>query len=71
MQRKTAKKGAWRPECAAPRLFYDSALFFETFMRVYTRITYDQIYSATQKEEPPPPRRSGLGMDMWNMCAKL
>ena len=24
-------------------------------MRVYTRITYDQIYSATQKEEPPPP----------------
>ena len=28
------KKEAWRPECAAPRLVYDSALFFETFMHV-------------------------------------
>ena len=30
MQRKPAKKEAWRPKCAAPRLVYDSALFFET-----------------------------------------
>ena len=35
MQRKTAKNEAWRQKCAAPKLVYDSALFFETCMHVY------------------------------------
>ena len=34
MQRKTAKNEAWRPKCAAPKLVYDTALFFETLMSV-------------------------------------
>ena len=45
MQRKTAKE-AWWPNCEAPGLVYASALFFETFMHVYVRTMYDQIYSA-------------------------
>ena len=40
MQRKPAKKEAWRPKCAAPRLVYDSALFFETFVHVRMYVTY-------------------------------
>ena len=40
MQRKTAKE-AWRPKCAAPRLVYDSALFFETF---YARTSIRTCY---------------------------
>ena len=43
MQRKTAKKEAWRPKCAAPRLVDDSALFLETSMHVYVRTTYYQV----------------------------
>ena len=70
MQRETAKKEAWRPKCAAPRLVYDSALVFETFMHAYVRTTYDEIHSA-KKRKNPSPRRSGLGMDMWNMCANF
>ena len=54
MQRKTAKKEAWRPQCAVPRLVYDSALFFETFIHVYVRATYDQVYWAEKKKETPP-----------------
>ena len=53
MPRKTAKE-AWRPKCAAPRLVYDSALFFEIFMHVFARTTYNQIYSAKKKKRPPP-----------------
>ena len=61
MQRKAAKKDAWRPKCAAPRLVYDSALFFETFVYVCVRTTYEQMYSEKKKQKT---RRSGLGMDM-------
>ena len=39
------KEGEW-PKCAAPRLVYSSALFFETCMHVCVRTTFDQIYSA-------------------------
>ena len=42
--------------CAAPRLVYDSALFFETCMHVYVRTTYDQIHSAKIKKHPPEVR---------------
>ena len=38
---------------------YDSALFFETFMHVYVRTTYDQIYSAKKKVSPPGGQVSG------------
>ena len=44
-QRKLAKE-MWRPKSASPRLVYDSAFFFETFMHVYAHTMYDQIYSA-------------------------
>ena len=54
MQRKTAKNEAWRPKCAAPKLVYDSALFFETCMHEYVRTRYNQIYSAKKRKEPPP-----------------
>ena len=49
---KRAMKTAEWPKCAAPRLVYDSALFYETCMRVYVRTTYDQIYSAKIKSIP-------------------
>ena len=49
----TAKKKAWRQKCAAPRLVYDSALFFETCMYVNVRITYDQVYLTKKKKIPP------------------
>ena len=39
-------------KCAAPRLVYDSALFFETCMHVYVRTTYDQMYPAKIKTPP-------------------
>ena len=61
MQPKTAKKEAWRLKCAAPRLVYDSAIFSETFMHVYVRTTYDQIYSAKIKKNPPDEVRSRDG----------
>ena len=64
MQRKTAWKEAWRPKCAAPRLVYDSALFFETFVHVYVRTTRTAKHIERKKKEKKPPRRSGLGMDM-------
>ena len=48
-------------KCAAPRLVYCSALFFETCMHVYVRTTYYQKYSAKIKSAP---RRYGLGMDI-------
>ena len=35
MQRRTEKKEAWWPKCAAHRPVYDSALFFEISMHVY------------------------------------
>ena len=59
MQRKTAKKEAWRPKCAAPRLVYDPVLFPETVVHVYVRTTYDQIYSAKKKVSPPGGQVSG------------
>ena len=37
-ENRKAAKDPWRPKCAAPRLVYDSALFFETFIHVYIRI---------------------------------
>ena len=46
------KEAAW-PKCAAPRLVYDSALFFETCMYVNVRITYDQVYLTKKKKIPP------------------
>ena len=52
------KEAAW-PKCAAPRLVYDSALFFETCMDVYVRTTYDQIYSAKIKAPPEVRSRDG------------
>ena len=54
MQQKTARKEAWRPKCAAPRLVYDSALFFETFMHVYVRkiSTNKYVQRKKQKENP-------------------
>ena len=56
------KEAEW-PKCAAPRLVYDSALLFETFiMQVYVRTTFDQIYSA--KTSNKRNGSSGLGMDM-------
>ena len=52
MQRKTARKEAWWPKCAAPRLVYDATLFSETFYaRTRTYYNYDQIYSG-KKESP-------------------
>ena len=73
MQRKIAKKKAWRPKCAAPRLVYDSTLFFETFMhvRVYVGTTYDQIYSMKEKKKKKPPEVRSRDGYMYNMCAKL
>ena len=55
--------------CVALKLVYVSALF-KTFIHVYVRTMYDQICSARKKENYPP-LRSGLGMDMQNMCAKI
>ena len=52
IQWKAAIKEAGWPKCAAPRLVYDSALFFETCMHVYVRTTYDQTYSAIIKSSP-------------------
>ena len=55
IQWKTAIKEAEWPKCAAPRLVYDSPLFFETCMHVYVHTrstTYDQIYSAKIKSIP-------------------
>ena len=58
MRQKTAKKEAWRPKCAAPRLVYNYTLFSDTFNIVYVRTTYDQIYSA-KKENPHGGQVSG------------
>ena len=70
MQRKTAKKEAWRPKCAGLRLVYDSALFFETFMdAVY--VVRTTKYTLVKKKKRKPLRRSGLGMDMQNICAQF
>ena len=44
VQRKTAKKEAWRPKV------YGYERFFETFTHVYLSTSHDQIYSA----KPPP-----------------
>ena len=54
MQRKTAKKEAWRPKCTAPRLVYDS--------NIYARVVYMYTYvlctrpnnSAKNKKETTP-----------------
>ena len=51
MQRKTARKEAWRPKCVALRLVYDSALFFETFMHVYVRPIRTTKHIQRQKKE--------------------
>ena len=59
MQRKTAKKEAWQPKCAAPRLVYHSALFVQHIyarIRTYQGITYNQLYSAKKKKHPPEVR---------------
>ena len=53
MQRKTAKKEAWRPKCATPRLVYYSALFFETFMHVYVLRTRPNTFSQKNKKKHP------------------
>ena len=58
-ENRKAAKDPWRPKCAAPRLVYDSALFFETFIHVYIRITYDQICSAIKKKKHPGGQVSG------------
>ena len=58
IQWKAAIKEAGWPKCAAPRLVYDSALFFETCMHVYVRTMYDQIYSA-KIQAPPGGKVSG------------
>ena len=49
------KEDAWRPKCAAPRLVYDFALFFETFMHVYVRTirTTKYIQRKTNKQKSP------------------
>ena len=44
-----ASKEAWRPKCAAPRVVYDSALSFETFMHVYVLTTYTTNYNQRKK----------------------
>ena len=54
MQRKTARKEAWRPKCAAPRLVYDSALFFETCMHVYVRTIRTTKYIQWKKKKGSP-----------------
>ena len=51
------KEAEW-PTSAASKLVYDSALFFEIFMHVYVRTTYDQKYSAKLKA-PPEGKISG------------
>ena len=56
-KKKAIKEAEW-PKCAAPRLVYDSALFFETCMHVYVRTMYDQIYSA-KIQAPPGGKVSG------------
>ena len=58
VQWKAAIKEAEWPTCAAPRLVYDSALFFETCLHVYVRTTYDQIYSVKIKSTPPKNRNT-------------
>ena len=60
MQRKTAKKEAWRPKCAAPRLVCDSALFFETFMHVYVRRTYNTLVSYSMS----PPKNNKIYLQL-------
>ena len=55
MQQKAGKE-AWRPKCAAPKLVYDSAIFFETFMHVYVlHAMHDQKFSA---KTPPGVEKS-------------
>ena len=70
MQRVTTKKEAWRPNCAAPGLDYDSALFFETFMHDYIRTTYDQIYSKN-KTKPGGQVSGWTCTSKYNMCANV
>ena len=43
-----------------PDWFVIYALLFETFMHVYVRTTYDQVYSTEKKNTH---LRSGLGMN--------
>ena len=57
----SAKKDAWRPRCAAPSLVSVSTLFFQTFMHIYIRTIYDQIYLAKIERENTPRLRSRDG----------
>ena len=54
MQRQTAKKEAWRPKCAAPRLVYGSALFLDTFIHVYVRTIRTTKYIRRNKKKEIP-----------------
>ena len=44
--------------------------FFETFMHVYVRTLRTTKYIQGKKKKRKPPRRSGVGMDMY-LCAKI
>ena len=54
MQRKTARKEAWRPNCAAPRLVHGSAPFFKTFVHVYVRTIRTTKYIQREKKRENP-----------------
>ena len=56
---KSNKKEAWRLKCAAPRLVYDSALFFEMFMHIRTSYVRPNIFG--EKKKTPP----GVRVSVW------
>ena len=62
-QWKAAIKEAEWPKSAAPRLVYDSALFFETCMHVYVRTRYyvrPNMFGENKKHTPEVRSRDGL-----------
>ena len=61
IQWEAAIKVAEWPKCAAPRLIYDSALFFETCIHVYVRTCYvrSNILGENKKHSPEVRSRDG------------